>query len=349
MKKSIYVFVIALLLTLSLACAALAAGGRLCGSTREYTAAEISRDGWPEGCDKVVLVNGYSFADAVAAGPLAKALNAPVLLTGKGALHEAAAAEIRRLGADKVYIVGGEDVVPPEAADAAGVEVERVAGRDRYETAAAVAQKIKALGVSFDEVVLVRSDDFPDALAVSAVQQVVPVLFAGKAGDKNLNYTTAKLLASMDINNIYVAGGSDVVSDTAVAQAHSIIGADKPDPARMSGDSRYDTAIAVAGFFKTESGYQGAVLATGNNFADALAAAPYAAKKGYALILVNGKAENPLPDSARGFIRANRSIPFENIVALGGQPEVPDKAIEAAKQAASGVMDDDSPDVVDWQ
>ncbi|MDI3508271.1 MAG: hypothetical protein PWP55_463 [Clostridiales bacterium] len=334
-RAAVLIVLLAFVLMIPYGTYSLAAGSRLYGSAREYTAAAISKDGWPDGSDDAVLVNGYTFADALAAGPLAKLLDAPILLTRKDVLPRVTKDEMDRLGVKVVYIIGGTGVVSYDVERAIDKSSERVAGRDRYQTAVAVAQKMRALGASADEVILARSDDYADALAAAAVPQAVPILFAGPKNAKSLHPITASALGALGAESIIVAGGTTAVSDEAAAGARKIIGMPHV-PIRLSGKTRYETALAVADYFKPRGGYKGAVLATGSDFADALVSGPYAAKKGYALIMVNNKSANdPLSDTARSFIKANTDIETDDVIVLGGSKVVPDKAVSDAVEAAA--------------
>lgn len=302
-------------------------GTRLYGSDRYATAVEISKDGWDSSAN-VVLVSGQNFADALAAGPLAKKLNAPILLTMKDTLPSVTKAEITRLGATKVYIVGGTGAVSDAVATATGVTVERIFGADRYATAAAVADEI---GATADKVILARGDDYADALAAAAVQGSIPILFAGKAGAASLQSATEDAIADLSVKDVVIVGGSGAVSSAIETQVKGLVNG---TVTRLAGSDRFKTAVAIANAFKPEGGYQGVVLATGYDFADALAAGPYAAKNNYALLL-SGKAANPLDGSAINFIQANDSIAADNIIAVGGISVVPDTAINIAKDAAT--------------
>lgn len=318
-------------------------GTRIYGDNRIETAVEISKEGW-EASDNVVLVYGgknnepQSFADALAAGPLAKKLDAPILLTEKDELPDVTADEIARLDATKVYIVGGEKVVYPAVAedveDIDGVTVERIAGADRYATAVAVAEELVDLGVSADKVILARGDDYADALAAAAVKDVLPILFAGKAGADSLQAATEDALASLGVKDVVIVGGEEAVSDDIEDDVKDIVSG---DVTRIGEDDRFKTAVAIADAFKPADGYKGAVLATGYNYADALAGGPYAAKNSYAMLLT-GKASNPLDAAAVDFIEANTGIKADAIVALGGPVAVPDAAIEAAVEAATPAL-----------
>lgn len=81
--------------------ASIASVVRLAGSNRFETAVAIARAGWTDGADNVVLVYAFDFPDALAAVPLAKKLNAPILLTSKTELSSVTLAEMERLNAKK--------------------------------------------------------------------------------------------------------------------------------------------------------------------------------------------------------------------------------------------------------
>src|SRR5699024_9098343 len=78
---------------------------RIEGDDRYDTAIEISREGWSES-DTVILARGDEFADALAGVPLAHELDVPILLTLQDRLSKNGMAEIERLGAENVIVLG---------------------------------------------------------------------------------------------------------------------------------------------------------------------------------------------------------------------------------------------------
>jgi hypothetical protein len=96
----------------------------------------------------VILAAGTSFPDALAGGLLSQAYGAPILLTGKDSIPSATAAEISRRVKPTVIILGGEGAVGPGVVSALGVlgitDIERIGGKDRYETAALIAKRADA-------------------------------------------------------------------------------------------------------------------------------------------------------------------------------------------------------------
>ncbi|MEX0659404.1 MAG: peptidoglycan DD-metalloendopeptidase family protein, partial [Egibacteraceae bacterium] len=89
---------------------------RVSGPHRVATAVALSEAGFEE-ADHVVVAAAGSFADSVAAGPLAAQYGGPVLTTMASSLEQEVVDEIERLGATRATVIGGEAAV--------GVQVER--------------------------------------------------------------------------------------------------------------------------------------------------------------------------------------------------------------------------------
>lgn len=93
---------------------------RLAGPDRFGTAAEISKNLFPEGktSAKVYLANGMTLVDALVGGTMTD--GAPILLTnGSGTLPAATLNEIKRLKPSEVVALGGEGAVLPAELSAA--------------------------------------------------------------------------------------------------------------------------------------------------------------------------------------------------------------------------------------
>lgn len=151
--------------------AATAAGAvgvqRYAGLDRYGTAAALSAASFTS-ASLAVVVTGDSFPDSLSGGGLASLSGAPLLLTPSAALSDATAAELRRLRPARVVIVGGPNAVSPavesEVRNAAGGDVQRVAGVDRYATSAAAATTV----TSATTVLVATGENFPDGLAAAA-------------------------------------------------------------------------------------------------------------------------------------------------------------------------------------
>ncbi|WP_274624167.1 cell wall-binding repeat-containing protein [Planococcus sp. A6] len=246
---------------------------RISGVSRYDTAVELSKEGW-DSSETVVLARGDNYADALAGVPLAKKQDAPLLLTRTAKLPSETYDEIKRLGAKKVQVLGGtiaisDDVVKQLKSD--GIEVERISGASRYETAAKIAEKF---GKS-ESAIVVSGENFPDALSVAsyAGSEGTPILLAREGSIPN---ATKAALVKMGAESSLIIGGTQAISEQAASEL--------PNSFRIKGSNRYETSLEVAKYFgsPTDTVY----IATGTAFADALAGGALAAKNDTGVYLV---------------------------------------------------------------
>ncbi len=284
---------------------------RLAGADRVETAARIS-EGTREASEVVVLARADEYADALAGGPLAASLGAPLLLTPSDRLADVTAAEVARLGATEAVLLGGEAALSAAVASdlsSRGVLVRRVAGTERFATAAAIAGE---LGAS-DEVLVAEGANadpargWPDALSASALGSAarVPVLLVER---DRLPEATATALDASD--SVTVVGGPAAVGDPVVAALDERAGA----VARLAGPNRYATSRAVAdeAVRRGVAGRQ-AFIATGRAFADGLTAGAATGAEGGALLL----ADDGASEDALSWLEANRDALLEVTLAGG--------------------------------
>lgn len=278
---------------------------RAAGADRYETAAVVSRGSFaPSPGSAVFLASGESFADALAAGPAAAGLDGPLLLTAARGLPRPTIDELKRLAPAFVHVVGGPDRVPDAVLTAVRAllptaTVDRTAGADRYATATAIATRFfPANQTSF---VLARGDAFPDAVSGAALAgwRGEPLLLTAP---KALPSTVTAWLNASDRTRATVIGGVDSVSDP-VADQVALFLTDADPVARLSGADRYDTAAVVARTIFPDA--EVAVLATGRNFPDALAAVPAAAVNGAPLLLVPGDCT---PAATDGYLSGATSL-----------------------------------------
>ncbi len=264
------------------------ASARVQGSDRFATAVQASRSAFPDGADVVVLASGADFPDALAAAGLAGAYDAPLLLVQRTALPSATSDEIARLGATRCFIVGGEPAVSASVAAAVAVETGvtpvRVAGLDRYSTAAEVARRVvDRLGPDYDGgAFIARGDTFPDALAVSplAWRSRRPVLLTRPTA---LPSATTAALTEVGATSAVVVGSQSAVSEPVLLDVAAITGS----ATRVWGGDRYSTAVEVAkwGASNGFASYRYVGVATGTNFPDALGGGIAAGAEGGVLLL----------------------------------------------------------------
>jgi putative cell wall-binding protein len=292
---------------------------RIAGGGRVATAVELSRV-TRQTAEVVLLARADQYPDALAGGPLAHRLNAPLLLTGSNALAAETAAEIGRLQARRVVILGGAGAVSEAVAEdlrARGLVVERIAGQNRFETARLVAQQVAAGRQASSAAYFVEGANadprrgWPDAVAVGSLAafQGRPILLVTRDG---LPTPTAQAIADLGVTEGTVVGGTAAVSETVrAAIAQHGVAVD-----RIAADTRYNTSRAVADR-AAAAGMKPSVtwLATGRNYPDALAAAPAVAASGGVLLLVDGQDLAGSP-AAQDWLFGHR--PFEAVRLIGG-------------------------------
>ncbi|WP_235601512.1 cell wall-binding repeat-containing protein [Halobacillus sp. KGW1] len=258
----------------------------LSGKERVGTAIEISKELYPDGgADTVIVTTGFNFPDALSAGPLASAAEAPIIpVNSKGKLTDAALKEIKRLGAKNVYLLGGEGAVSKEVfsqlntISIASDKVERLSGDTRYETNLAIADELQnSFGFEGNGVFLATGKNYADALSAASLagaEGMPIVLTDGKKLSK-------EAMAILEDEDVYVVGGTGVISDDLVKQV------DKKalSVERLSGTNRYGTLVSLLKEFGPNTGEL--YVASGRNYPDALAAAPLVTGNGGSLLLVD--------------------------------------------------------------
>ncbi len=261
-----------------------AAASRIYGATRYQTAVEISKKGWSS-ASTVVLATGENFPDALAAAPLAYAYDGPILLTLPDSLPSDTKNEIIRLGATKVFLIGGTGAISATVESAvkaisSSISVSRIGGLDRYETAYLIGKELKSKkGSAMSTTAVIATGlNFPDALAVSslAAYKSMPILLVKK---DIIPWSTSQGISEFGITSTIIMGGTGVVSDAVAAKL--------PSSSRYSGANRFETAKALAeAATSLGMSWSKVLIATGYNFPDALAGGPYGGKTSSIILLV---------------------------------------------------------------
>lgn len=227
---------------------------RISGTDRYDTSLNIAKQ-YFSAAKTVVLATGMNYPDALAAGPLAAKEKAPILLVGKS-LSADQLAYLQKLLPKKAYLIGGDSVLPSgvekQLEAIKGLEVERIFGKDRFETAKMISEKFAKPAEYF----VASGMNFPDALAggAYAASKGSPLLLVGPGHEATV------------AGKATIFGGEQVVPDSMVKSAEPVT--------RIGGKDRYDTAAQIA---KLQTGAKGAFLVSGVNFPDALTAVPAAA------------------------------------------------------------------------
>ena len=299
------------------------AAPRIGGSDRYDTAARLSASHYGAGVPVVYVATGASFPDALTGGAAAALRGGPLLLTRPDSLPGPTATELARLRPARIVVLGGPSVVAESVVSALRTYttggVTRIAGVDRYDTAARISAATFASGVPV--AYLATGATFPDALAggAAAARQHGPILLTRPGV---LPPATIAELERLKPGRIVVLGGPTVVGDGLLAAVDAYTGG---SVTRLFGEDRYATSVAVSA--ATFAGPVGTVfIATGSAFPDGLAAGPVAGGIGGPLLLVR---PGELPASVLAELR--RLAP-STVVVIGSSGAVG----EAVRSAIEG-------------
>ncbi|MDR1564740.1 MAG: cell wall-binding repeat-containing protein [Oscillospiraceae bacterium] len=190
----------------------------------------------------------------------------------------------------------------------------RLAGGNRYQTAVEIS---KAGWTSeSDTVVLASGANFADALSgvTFAAEVEAPILLT--AGKETLEADVQTRLTALNPKTIYILGGLSAVSGEI---EDSLKAKEGVEVIRLSGGNRYQTSAAVANEIVKQNGDvkpDTAIIATGANFADALAVGPYAALHNYPVLFVNNQVTIDVA------VKEYLSTGVSNIIIVGGTSSV---------------------------
>lgn len=244
------------------------------------------------GVKKTYLVNGYQFSDALSIAPVAAANNEGIVLATKGSVD----ASLSKQGINEVTLVGGENSISSsvEKSLASKFKTKRIAGTDRYKTSEMIVESTgkKEVGVA-------TGKDFPDALSSGAflAKKNLPLLLVNGKTQTSL---------PQGLKGLYTFGGkSSVANDFGK---------------RIAGANRYETSEKIA----EELGKSDVVvLASGTNFADALAAAPLAKKMNAPIVLVK---KDSLSENAKKLVKEAKKV-----YVVGGENTISNKLVDEIK------------------
>lgn len=283
---------------------------RISGQNRVQTAIEVSKKMFKEGTNKVVLANQDNYSDVLTAAPFAKANNASLLYVSSNSISKEVMSEISRLKAKEITIIGGEKSVDEglkKELEKRNFKVERLSGADRYQTSAEIASKL--IDNKTTTLEIASGENYADALSLNnaAEKDKAPILLVRvNVIDKSVEDVIKSSKASL----INIAGGEKSVSESTKANIKKISNATVN---RIGGADRYETSILLA---KYSGSKEIVVVASGENFADALVAAPFSAKQKGAILLTN---KYKLGQKTEQFIKDTK---FNESYVIGGEKSV---------------------------
>lgn len=281
---------------------------RISGSDRYDTSIELSKSKFKK-ADKVYLVSGKNFADAIASSGLTMKIDGPVLLVDDLSADKIME-EIDRLGANDITIIGGKSSVSDKVQEKLSKnskikDINRIAGRDRYSTSVKSAEKVLKDFGNKGKVLIVSGTNFADAVSVSsyASKEGLPMLLLDKNG---LTKEQMKFIKDNNLNDAIIIGGTSSVKKSVESNFKNVN--------RIAGANRYETSAMIAD--KLFKSVDNLFLASGEVFADALAGGYFAADKNAPILLV--EKTNVKPMSMNIIKKA------KNVTIFGGENSISD-------------------------
>ena len=273
---------------------------RISGTDRYETCVNISKKAY-KSSEVAILASGQKIQDALASGGVAAKLKAPLLLTQKDRLPSVVLDELKRLNVKKIILVGGQESISSSLENQLDniYKVERVSGRDRYETSIKLAEVINKDTKQENIIVNGNTVDALTAGAVAAKLNRSIILTNGV----NLPEGANRVVNPASPNNIIIGGISSINIEGLKGE-------------RIAGSDRYETSKKIA-----EKYYAGktnkALLANGVNSIDALSAINLAVSENAPVLLT---AYDSLDNDVSKFLENNTN----KVYVLGGYQSISD-------------------------
>ncbi|WP_123054286.1 cell wall-binding repeat-containing protein [Clostridium sp. JN-1] len=207
----------------------------------------------------------------------------------------------------------------------------RLAGEDRFATSLTIAKEYVGTG-TLDNIVISTGYGFADSLAGSTLAGKLdcPILLMGdiKDSQENLNYIASKLSKN---GHIYILGGESVMPDT-FKQWFIDRGYSADNIIRLGGQDREDTCEKIALQLHAPIGNP-VIIASEEDFPDALSVSSAATAKGYPIILIP---HDSLPEHASSYLSAEKP---STVYLIGGTGSVDENTANKI-QAVTGLSPD---------
>jgi len=250
-----------------------------------------------------VFASGEGFSDGLSAGILAGEFEAPLILVRKDSIPKVISDNYSRITFGRSFLVGGTNSVSKKVEDEIHKNISvtiRLAGKNRLDTALSIygpileKRKELVLGDAFSSY---NGYVYADALTA------MPYMYQLNKHDMG----PLPLLPYAGEDASIVFGGYNSVP--------KLVG----EKSRIYGADRYKTAVEISKAFKSNlnKDVDTIVLASGEDYPDALCAGPLASSKNAAILLTNSKTLN---EDTREYIKANTNI--KNIIIVGGERSI---------------------------
>lgn len=184
--------------------------------------------------DTAILVNLENYiADGLSASGLAGASNAVILPVKKDSIPTETLDRVKNL--KKVYIIGEELAISNSVESklkGMGISVERLGGKNRYETSYTVAKEISEIKDVTSVALTNGYNGEPDSISIASVaaRDGMPVILTN---GKNVPFSTSGV-------KTYAIGGTSVISESLISSTNA---------ERLGGKNRYETNTKIINKF----------------------------------------------------------------------------------------------------
>lgn len=287
---------------------------RIAGDDRVQTSIEISKFEATK-AEKVILADASNYPDALSASTLADGKYPVLLIQNK--LTEGIKEEIKRLGAKEVIVLGGENSISNSIEKELKTidnisKVTRISGADRFETSSKI-----YLESGKKKAVVASGENFPDALASSSLLKDSGLLLTKK---NSIPKAVEEIINSAE-GRIEVIGGQGSIGNSFYKQLSPTVKYET-----ISGSDRYSTSVEIAKRLNSEV----AIIASGENFPDALAASTLSQKISAPILLV---AKDKIPNSVVKYIQDKQ---IKKAIVLGGEGSISKNTADNVERAIMG-------------
>jgi len=202
--------------------------------------------------------------------------------------------------------------------------VERLAGQDRYETAARIAQAGWPGTADYAVLAAGMDDNLVDALTAAPLAEAknAPILLT--QGD-SLNAFARSELQRLKVKTVYVTSGPGVIKQPVIDQVTAL----GISVEQLGGVDRFATAVNIAKKLAASQDFTRIIVATGFANADALSVASVAAAEGMPILLAG---VDSLPGTTAAYIDSLKESITDTYV-VGGSGAVSDTVLAALPHA----------------
>lgn len=199
----------------------------------------------------------------------------------------------------------------------------KIIGENRYDTAAKISKE--AFNDKSDAVVLINGKNSSDGLAAGPFASLIDASILLVEKDYIPNETINEI-KRLNPKNVYLIGGTDVVSEKVKEDIQNIIDINLKDIKRIGGVDREETSFLIGKEIAKLSNIENIYVVNGyNGEADAMSILSKACNEKSPILITNGKKFN---NAQKDFIQ---SIKYPNFYFLGGDNVMSDNLLDEAQ------------------